>query len=94
MGRDFQAVQRHTNTIVACLNDSDVSIRRRALDLVYALVTKDTVRPLVREMLAFLATADHEVRPDLTTKICTVTERFLPFCLSHPALSVALPLYP
>jgi hypothetical protein len=35
---DTQAVQRHRNTIVDCVKDSDVSIRRRALALVYALV--------------------------------------------------------
>eukprot|EP00959_Pyramimonas_sp_CCMP1952_P142975 2993004-Pyramimonas_sp.AAC.1 len=36
---DTQAVQRHRNTIVDCVKDSDVSIRRRALDLVYSLVS-------------------------------------------------------
>ncbi len=37
---DVQAVQRHRNTIVDCLKDTDVSIRRRALELVYALVNE------------------------------------------------------
>eukprot|EP01087_Luapelamoeba_hula_P000833 TRINITY_DN10611_c0_g1_i3.p1 TRINITY_DN10611_c0_g1~~TRINITY_DN10611_c0_g1_i3.p1 ORF type:complete len:644 (+),score=59.69 TRINITY_DN10611_c0_g1_i3:111-2042(+) len=76
--RDFQSVARHTNTIVACLSDSDASIRKRALELIYGLVTKETVRPLVREMLAFLPEADHEIRPDVITKICTVTEKYAP----------------
>jgi hypothetical protein len=35
---DVAAVQRHRNTIVDCLRDADVSIRRRALDLIYSLV--------------------------------------------------------
>ena len=34
---DTAAVQRHRTTIVDCVKDSDVSIRRRALELVYGL---------------------------------------------------------
>jgi AP-1 complex subunit gamma-1 len=78
VGRDSAAVQRHRATIVDCLKDSDVSIRRRALELIYVLVNADNVRPLVREMTNFLTVADHELRPDLTAKICAVAERFAP----------------
>jgi len=38
VGVDAQAVQRHRTTIVECVRDADISIRRRALELVYALV--------------------------------------------------------
>lgn len=39
VGVDAQAVQRHRATIVECVRDADISIRRRALELVYALVS-------------------------------------------------------
>jgi AP-1 complex subunit gamma-1 len=50
-----------------------VSIRRRALELVYALVNEQNVKALVRELLNFLLVADTEFKPDLTAKL--VTER-------------------
>ena len=49
---DNQAVQRHRNTVVDCLSDSDISIRRRALELTFALVNETNVRGLVREVHA------------------------------------------
>src|SRR5690606_35420445 len=48
------AVQRHRNTILDCLRDPDISIRRRALDLSFTLINKDNVRLLIRELLAYL----------------------------------------
>ena len=35
---DAAAVQRHRATVVECVKDADLPIRRRALELVYALV--------------------------------------------------------
>lgn len=85
VSRDTQAVQRHRNTIVDCLKDSDISIRRRALDLIYALVTKNNVEALVKELLNYLAltSGDQEFKSDLTDKICMVAERFAPNRLWH-----------
>lgn len=75
---DVQAVQRHRGTIVDCLKDDDISIRRRALVLVYSLVNESNVRILVRELLTFLITQDPEFRADLTARICLVTEKYAP----------------
>ncbi|KAI0352387.1 Adaptor protein complex AP-1 gamma subunit [Trametes cingulata] len=75
---DTNAVQRHRNIILDCLRDGDISIRRRALELSYALINEQNVRILIRELLAFLEVADDEFKLGMTTQICVAAERFAP----------------
>lgn len=75
---DTNAVQRHRNIILDCLRDGDISIRRRALELSYALINEQNVRYLIRELLAFLEVADDEFKLGMTTQICLAAERFAP----------------
>ena len=75
---DTNAVQRHRNTILDCLRDGDISIRRRALELSYALINEQHVRVLTRELLAFLEVADSEFKLGMTTQISLAAERFAP----------------
>ena len=75
---DTNAVQRHRNTILDCLRDSDISIRRRALELSYALINESNIRILIRELLAFLEVADNEFKLGMTTQISIAAERFAP----------------
>ncbi|KAK2843942.1 hypothetical protein FQN49_005920 [Arthroderma sp. PD_2] len=72
------AVQRHRNTILECLRDPDISIRRRALDLSFTLINEGNVRVLVRELLAFLEVADNEFKPAMTTQIGIAASKFAP----------------
>ena len=75
---DTSAVQRHRNIILDCLRDGDISIRRRALELSYALINESNVRILIRELLAFLEIADNEFKLGMTTQISLAAERFAP----------------
>lgn len=72
------AVQRHRNTILECLRDPDISIRRRALDLSFTLINESNVRLLIRELLAFLEVADNEFKPIMTSQIGIAADRFSP----------------
>ncbi|KAL8627499.1 hypothetical protein Q9189_006812 [Teloschistes chrysophthalmus] len=72
------AVQRHRNTILECLRDPDISIRRRALDLSFTLINESNVRVLIRELLAFLEVADTEFKPVMTSQIGVAADRFAP----------------
>ncbi|XP_022978311.1 AP-1 complex subunit gamma-2-like isoform X2 [Cucurbita maxima] len=75
---DAQAVQRHRTTILECVKDSDASIRKRALDLVYLLVNESNVKPLTKELIDFLEVADQEFKGDLTAKICSIVAKYSP----------------
>ena len=75
---DTNAVQRHRATILECLRDADISIRRRALDLTYALINQANVLVLMPELLSFLEVADTEFKLGLTTQISAAAERYAP----------------
>ena len=75
---DTNAVQRHRGTVISCLRDADISIRRRALVLAYALINEGNVHTMVPELLSFLEVADAEFKPDLTTQLSIAAERFAP----------------
>jgi AP-1 complex subunit gamma-1 len=75
---DATSVQRHRNTIVDCLRDNDISIRRRALDLIAVLCTDQNIRVLAKEMINYLAVSDPEFEPDLTEKLCGLIAKWAP----------------
>ncbi len=52
--------------------------RRRALELVYALVNEGNIKTLTKELLDYLKVSDLEFKPDLTSKICMLVQRFAP----------------
>lgn len=51
---DESAVARYRTLILGCLGEEDPSIRRRALELLIALVQLNTVEEIVRELLQYL----------------------------------------
>lgn len=75
---DAQAVQRHRATILECVKDSDASIRKRALELVYLLINESNVKPLTKELIDYLEVSDQEFKGDLTAKICSIVAKFSP----------------
>ncbi|GMH51372.1 hypothetical protein TrRE_jg13618, partial [Triparma retinervis] len=76
--QDSAAVQRHRTTIVDCLKDPDISIRTRALDLIFKLVNHSNVEALTAELLNYLVVAVGENKPDICAKTLKVVEAFSP----------------
>lgn len=73
------AVQRHRSTIISCLLDGDISIRRRALELAFAILNEQNIRVLIREILTFLEQCtDNELKPYITSQITIASSRFAP----------------
>lgn len=78
VNRDLASVQRHRNTVIDCLKDPDISIRKRAFELTVLLVNDSNVKLLVREMLNYLVVAEDEYRAELCTRIADVMSRYAP----------------
>lgn len=78
------AVQRHRSTIVACLADADVLIRRRALELAFAVVTAQNVRVLMRDILAYMeARADPELTLYVASQVVVAAAAHAPTAKWH-----------
>ena len=45
---DRNAVQRHKETILQCVKDNDIALKRRALDLLICISDETNVRSLVK----------------------------------------------
>mmetsp|Transcript_34888 Transcript_34888/g.33179 ORF Transcript_34888/g.33179 Transcript_34888/m.33179 type:complete len:878 (+) Transcript_34888:174-2807(+) len=78
VSEDISAVQRHRSTIVECLKDGDISIRQRALELIYQLVNDQNVISLTAELLNYLIIANTEHKANLVSKIMQLVERYSP----------------
>jgi AP-1 complex subunit gamma-1 len=75
---DAKAVQRHRSTVLECLRDPDITIRKRALEVAYSLVNAENVKSLTKELIAYLVSADADFRSDLASRICLCIDKFAP----------------
>ncbi|KAJ2311868.1 hypothetical protein H4S02_001534 [Coemansia sp. RSA 2611] len=69
-------LKRHQGVIVQSLRDRDVSVRRRALDLLYSMCDVDSARAIVGELLRHMAVADLALREEMALKVAILTERY------------------
>lgn len=49
--------------------ERDVSVRQRAVDLLYAMCDKSNAEEIVGEMLAYLETADYSIREEMVRNV-------------------------
>jgi hypothetical protein len=79
--RDSVALQRYKSEIVRCLDHRDPSIRRRALDVVLALVDAANAEAVIPEIIEYLHFADRDFRTEMVSKIYSAVQRFAPSAL-------------
>ncbi|KAJ3206516.1 hypothetical protein HDU83_000366 [Entophlyctis luteolus] len=72
----IDALRVHQDTIIASLKDKDISVRRRALDLLYSMCDQTNVRIIVAELLLYLQIADFAIREEMVLKIAILAEKF------------------
>lgn len=75
---DMSSIQRHRATIVECLKDPDVSIKRRAMELSFALINRNNIVEMIDELMTFLATCEPEFKADCSSNMFIVMERYAP----------------
>ncbi|KAG6813786.1 hypothetical protein H0H92_007198 [Tricholoma furcatifolium] len=72
----LEPIKRHQNTIILSLRDKDISVRRRALDLLYSMCDVDNSELIVGELLRYLKVADYALREEMVLKIAILTEKY------------------
>ncbi|KAK1409976.1 hypothetical protein QVD17_36507 [Tagetes erecta] len=73
-----EIIKRHQAQIITSLKDPDISIRRRALDLLYAMCDISNAKDIVEELLQYLGTAEFTMREELALKAAILAEKFAP----------------
>ncbi|XP_017480764.1 PREDICTED: AP-2 complex subunit alpha-like isoform X1 [Rhagoletis zephyria] len=72
-----EAVKKHQDTVINALKtERDVSVRQRAVDLLYAMCDKTNAEEIVAEMLSYLETADYSIREEMVLKVAILAEKY------------------
>lgn len=63
-----------------------MSVRQRAVDLLYAMCDRSNAKQIVAEMLSYLETADYSIREEIVRLLLSPTHKWLSFncCHSQP----------
>lgn len=64
--------------IAFIFQDPDVSIRKRAMELSFALINSQNIRTMMKELLSFLEKADPEFKAHCSSSIVLAAERYSP----------------
>ena len=71
----LESIKMHEATIIQSLRDPDVSVRRRALDLLYSMCDEENVKRIVAELLHCMGAADPSLREQMIVKTAILTDR-------------------
>jgi AP-2 complex subunit alpha len=69
-------LKEHSNIIIYSLRDNDISIRRRALDLLFLCCTSDSVHVICKELLIYFKEDEPQLKEDVALKIAILAEKY------------------
>jgi len=72
-----QYVRKHQKTVLDALKEIDISVRRRALDLLYKMCDKESAQSIIDSLLEYLNEANVAIKEETVLKIAILAERFL-----------------
>ena len=74
-----QYAAQHQMSVMDCLEDRDETLQRKTLDLLYRMTNPVNVEFITDKLLLFLSgTTDVFLKKQLTTRVCSVAERYAP----------------
>mmetsp|Transcript_150732 Transcript_150732/g.281113 ORF Transcript_150732/g.281113 Transcript_150732/m.281113 type:complete len:1012 (-) Transcript_150732:159-3194(-) len=74
----FEHLERYKNLIIEKMREPDISIRRQALNLLYALCRPENWQQIVDELLEVLSDSDSLLQEELVLKVAILTEKNAP----------------
>lgn len=69
-------VQQHLDVVISSIKESDISIRKRALDLLFVITSFSNAERIVDELLLNLSSADVDIKDEIIVKIAILSEKF------------------
>lgn len=72
----LETIKRHEKTVSFSLKDPDISIRKRALNLLYVMCDSSNARDIVGELLNLLQTGSYDLKEELVLQIAILAEKF------------------
>ena len=70
-----EQIKTYQSTVVVSLKDADISVRRRALDLLFVMCDSTNAESIVDELITYLVAADAGIREQMVLKIAVLAEK-------------------
>lgn len=71
-----QVVEPYQGAVIESLKDTDISLRKRALILLYVMAYEHNARDIVEELVQNLIIADAAIKEDIVVKIAILAEKY------------------
>jgi len=72
----METISKHFDLVFTLLRDRDVSIRRRALDLIYMSSNSENIEHVCTELLKYLAIAEFSMKSEVAVKVALLAEKY------------------